>query len=201
MRTASMSPSTGAICQARGLGARTGRADPGVRHGGVHRQPGLGGLAGLHLGGRAGSLLFQAAGAVVIADVDAAAVPAEISRINYIFFTGNAPFDERVDELAHALNTDVEWLKEHTRLGELGATLVRAGTPEGGINSGQGPRRASAWAARRRAKPCRAARCCWNFSRRAARRNRAAEERTRAGCTHCPYPAAAPPWSLAAVRR
>ena len=39
---------------------------------------------------------------VVIADVDAAAVPAEISRINYIFFTGNAPFDERVDELAHA---------------------------------------------------------------------------------------------------
>jgi WD40 repeat protein len=86
---------------------------------------------------------------VVIADVDAAAVPAEISRINYIFFTGNAPFDERVDELAHALNTDVEWLKEHTRLGELAQRWSERGRPEEELIRAKDLEEASAWAARR----------------------------------------------------
>lgn len=61
---------------------------------------------------------------VVIANVESVPVPKEISRINFIFFNDDAGapgshFDSRIDELSKALNTDVKWLKEHTRLGEL----------------------------------------------------------------------------------
>jgi hypothetical protein len=56
---------------------------------------------------------------VVIERVSDDRLPEAIAKINYLFFDRTEDFDARVDELARALQTDLIWLKEHTRLGEL----------------------------------------------------------------------------------
>lgn len=56
---------------------------------------------------------------ILVGDIGGLQIPDDINRLNYIDFTDNSRFGERVDELVRALNTDVAWLKEHTRLGEL----------------------------------------------------------------------------------
>lgn len=57
---------------------------------------------------------------VVAEALDANAVmPDAIGRINLLFFTPPHAFDAQADNLAKALGTDLGWLKEHTRLGEL----------------------------------------------------------------------------------
>ncbi len=57
---------------------------------------------------------------VVCEALDAnAAMPDAIGRINLLFFTPPNAFDAQADKLAKALGTDLGWLKEHTRLGEL----------------------------------------------------------------------------------
>jgi formylglycine-generating enzyme required for sulfatase activity len=83
---------------------------------------------------------------VVIGKIDSPMVPPEISRINYIFFTEDALFDQGVNELAHALNTNVAWLREHTRLGELARRWIERGRPNDGLLRGQEVDDATAWA-------------------------------------------------------
>jgi len=85
---------------------------------------------------------------VVIADIAGQPVPHEIGRINYVFFTEPALFEQRCDELARALNTDVAWLKEHTRLGELARRWVERGKAEDGLIRGSDIDEAVKWAAR-----------------------------------------------------
>jgi hypothetical protein len=46
-------------------------------------------------------------------------IPPDIARINYIYFDAPEDFEARADELAHALQLNLSWLKEHTRIGEL----------------------------------------------------------------------------------
>jgi hypothetical protein len=46
-------------------------------------------------------------------------IPENISKINYLLFDDEKEFHARVDDLARALQTDILWLKEHTRLGQL----------------------------------------------------------------------------------
>ena len=46
-------------------------------------------------------------------------VPEIIGRINFLFFTPPNDFEEQAGRLAKALGTDINWVKEHTRLGEL----------------------------------------------------------------------------------
>lgn len=46
-------------------------------------------------------------------------IPEGIARINYLFFDPPNDFDAQADRLAAALQTDLAWVKEHTRLGEL----------------------------------------------------------------------------------
>ena len=43
-------------------------------------------------------------------------IPAQIARINYLFFDEPNDFQAQADALAHALQTDLVWVKEHTRL-------------------------------------------------------------------------------------
>jgi formylglycine-generating enzyme required for sulfatase activity len=85
---------------------------------------------------------------VVIGTVDGLTVPPDISRINYIFFSDDAQFDQRVDDLAHALNSNVAWLREHTRLGELARRWIERGKPNDGLLRGQEADDAAAWASR-----------------------------------------------------
>lgn len=58
---------------------------------------------------------------VVWRTVDDAKAPPEMKRLNYIFFTGEGrTFAAGLADLAAALRTDIDWIREHTRLAELG---------------------------------------------------------------------------------
>jgi TIR domain len=46
-------------------------------------------------------------------------IPEAIARINYLFFDQPHDFEKQADALARALQTDLGWVKNHTRLGEL----------------------------------------------------------------------------------
>ncbi len=53
-------------------------------------------------------------------EVDDAATPLELRRLNYIFFEGeDRTFVAGLAELAEALRTDIDWIREHTRLAAL----------------------------------------------------------------------------------
>ena len=45
-------------------------------------------------------------------------IPESIGKINFLDFTNSARFEDQAKALARALNTDLSWTKEHTRLGE-----------------------------------------------------------------------------------
>jgi hypothetical protein len=62
---------------------------------------------------------------VVAENITDLKVPEALARLNYIFFTQNdsvgasGHFDDAMNQLTHALETDIEWIREHTRLGTL----------------------------------------------------------------------------------
>ena len=51
--------------------------------------------------------------------VPEADVPERLKRLNYIFFSEGHSFARSLGDLSKALNTDLAWIREHTRLGEL----------------------------------------------------------------------------------
>ncbi len=55
---------------------------------------------------------------IVIKDVDSNQIPQGLTKYNYIFFTENDDFENALCHLIQALNTDIDWIREHTRLGE-----------------------------------------------------------------------------------
>lgn len=57
---------------------------------------------------------------VVVRQVDATAVPAPLGKINWLFFDSDAGFDEPFQALLTAIDTDLAWVRQHSRL------LVRA---------------------------------------------------------------------------
>ncbi len=56
---------------------------------------------------------------IVIRDVPPAKIPKALTKYNYIFFTKKDDFNKTLANLVKALNTDIDWIREHTRLGEL----------------------------------------------------------------------------------
>ena len=46
-------------------------------------------------------------------------IPAAAAKINYVYFDKPDEFEQQADVLAQALQTNLQWLKNHTRLGEL----------------------------------------------------------------------------------
>src|SRR5258708_4472657 len=56
---------------------------------------------------------------IVLERVSDDRIPEAIAKINYLFFDPPNDFESQSDELARALQTNLVWLKEHTRLGEL----------------------------------------------------------------------------------
>jgi hypothetical protein len=57
---------------------------------------------------------------VVLERVSDDRIPPEAAKINYVFFDPPNDFSAQVDRLGRALLTDISWVKEHTRLAELG---------------------------------------------------------------------------------
>jgi len=86
---------------------------------------------------------------VVIERVADDKVPAEIARINYLYFDPPNDFETQADKLAVALLTDAEWLKEHTRLGELARRWEADEWPSAQLLRSDEIDRAAAWAERR----------------------------------------------------
>ena len=56
---------------------------------------------------------------VVISDADPDRVPGRIKRLNYIFMRDAGERESGLAKLCNALRTDIDWIREHTRLGEL----------------------------------------------------------------------------------
>ncbi len=55
---------------------------------------------------------------VVLEDVKEGA-PAALSKLNYIFLTPDHDPDEAIDKISATIDTDIDWVREHTRLAEL----------------------------------------------------------------------------------
>ncbi|MGZ0188453.1 MAG: TIR domain-containing protein, partial [Alphaproteobacteria bacterium] len=66
---------------------------------------------------------------IVIDDVDTADIPPLLARLNFIFCTPRDPFENAVATLVSALGTDIEWIREHTRLAGLARRWQAASHP------------------------------------------------------------------------
>jgi tetratricopeptide (TPR) repeat protein len=55
---------------------------------------------------------------VVWRRVDDKLIPEPLAKLNFIFFDDEAQFEQRADQLAEALNTDIAWVRQHTDFGE-----------------------------------------------------------------------------------
>ncbi|HCK84161.1 MAG TPA: hypothetical protein DHW63_06500, partial [Hyphomonadaceae bacterium] len=84
---------------------------------------------------------------VVAIDVPEADTPKGLSRRNYIFFGADRSFVRALAELAAALKTDIDWIREHTRLGELAARWSERGRAEALLLRGSELEAAQAWLA------------------------------------------------------
>jgi TPR repeat protein len=84
-----------------------------------------------------------------------ASPPLRLRDLNYIFFHSdpkNAPgsgFGTGLASLVEALNTDFDWLREHTRYLQRATEWDRGGRPANRLLSGDGVAEAKAWVARR----------------------------------------------------
>jgi hypothetical protein len=84
---------------------------------------------------------------VVAIDVPEADTPKGLSRRNYIFFGADRSFVRALAELAAALKTDIDWIREHTRLGELAARWSERNRAEALLLRGSELDAAKAWLA------------------------------------------------------
>lgn len=57
---------------------------------------------------------------IVIEEVAPELIPPRLARPNFIFCTERDPFEDAIDTLESALRTDIDWIREHTRLGGTG---------------------------------------------------------------------------------
>lgn len=82
---------------------------------------------------------------IVIDDVEGSAIPPLLARLNFIFCTPRDPFENAVDTLVSALNTDIDWIREHTRLAGLTRRWDVAGRPVRLLLRGQDITDAETW--------------------------------------------------------
>src|SRR5262245_12900594 len=66
---------------------------------------------------------------IVYKPVDPNAVPEALNRLNFVFFTDEAKFEESADRLAEAFSTDIEWIRKHTEIGQVARRWAEAGRP------------------------------------------------------------------------
>jgi len=80
--------------------------------------------------------------------VEDARVPAGLSRLNYIFADEEGAFDTAFRILCQALESDMDWIREHTRLGELAARWRERNRASALLLRGSDLTSAEAWSAR-----------------------------------------------------
>src|SRR6185437_9573781 len=80
-----------------------------------------------HESDRDSNFLHQGAG---IASCDKA-VPEALAKLNYVFVDDDSRFEESLDRLAEALDTDISWIRQHTEFGEQARRWALAKRPGG----------------------------------------------------------------------
>ena len=68
---------------------------------------------------------------IVFRPVEDKALPAELAKLNFIFFDDPARFEQSADQLAQALATDIGWVRQHTEFGEQARRWATADMPSG----------------------------------------------------------------------
>jgi formylglycine-generating enzyme required for sulfatase activity len=68
---------------------------------------------------------------IVCRQVEDGAVPEPLRRLNFIFFDNPDRFETSADQLAEALQTDINWIRQHTEYGEAARRWLAAGRPGG----------------------------------------------------------------------
>jgi tetratricopeptide (TPR) repeat protein len=84
---------------------------------------------------------------IVIRDVAPDTIPASLSKYNYIFFTNRRDFDASIGNLIAALNMDIDWIREHTRIWDLARRWKHQGRQKSQFLRGQDLLAAEAWIA------------------------------------------------------
>jgi hypothetical protein len=68
---------------------------------------------------------------IVCRRTDDGAVPEGLRRLNFVFFDEPARFEASADQLAEALNTDIDWVRQHTEYGEAARRWAAGGRKRG----------------------------------------------------------------------
>jgi formylglycine-generating enzyme required for sulfatase activity len=68
---------------------------------------------------------------IVCRRVEDGTAPDALRRLNFIFFDDPNQFDASADRLADALQTDIVWIRDHTKFGEAARGWSAAGRPNG----------------------------------------------------------------------
>ena len=68
---------------------------------------------------------------VVHRRVENSAVPEALARLNYIFFDDEVRFEASCDRLVAALETDIDWVRKHTEIGQFALRWSAAGRAGG----------------------------------------------------------------------
>lgn len=82
---------------------------------------------------------------IVIEEAPTERIPPLLARLNFIFCTSSDPFENAISTLVAALNTDIDWIREHTRIGGLAKRWEREGRPTRFLPRGQDIADAEAW--------------------------------------------------------
>lgn len=82
--------------------------------------------------------------ALAVADAD---VPPALKRLNYIFFNEPFTFIRSLGQLGDALRSDVDWIREHTRLAELAGRWLKRDRVEALLLRGAELEAAKSWMA------------------------------------------------------
>jgi tetratricopeptide (TPR) repeat protein len=63
--------------------------------------------------------------------VDCKLIPSALKRLNFEFWSADEQFDHNMDQLAGALQTDIDWIRKHTEFGAQAHQWVIDGRPRG----------------------------------------------------------------------
>ena len=74
-------------------------------------------------------------------------VPGGLARLNYIYCISDDDFEVAFDNLIVALNTNIDWIREHTRLDELSRHWSESGEAGNRLSRGIDIEAAEQWAA------------------------------------------------------
>jgi hypothetical protein len=86
---------------------------------------------------------------IVVEDIAGAQIPQMLSRLNYIFATERDRFENAVNSLCDAIGTDIEWLREHTRLTRVALDYEKNGRQRSNLLSHTALNDAERWLATR----------------------------------------------------